>query len=103
MNVNVTARHFEMQDDVRDHAIQRVEKIQKFGHALMDAHVVLDVEKHRQIAEISVHGGHSTFTGRAESHDMIQSIDDACEKVENQIKRHADKARERRALPDVAG
>lgn len=103
MKVNVTARHFEMSDDLREHAIRRLEKIERFGHSLMDAHVVLDVEKRRQIAEVSVHGDHTTFMSRAESHDMIESIDDACDKVQTQIKRHVDKAREHRALPDASG
>jgi putative sigma-54 modulation protein len=102
MNVHVTARHFQMTDDVREHAIHRVGKIEKFGHALMDAHVVLDVEKHRQIAEVSVIGKQLNVMASAESHDMIQSIDDACEKVQVQIKRHADKARDRRTMPEIA-
>ncbi len=103
MNVNVTARHFELTDDIREHVVRRVEKIEKFGYPLLDAHVVLDVEKRRQIAEVSIHGKHSTFTAQAESHDMIESIDDATDKVQNQIRRHAEKVREHRALPDAAG
>jgi putative sigma-54 modulation protein len=107
MNVNVTARHFQLSDQVREHAIQRVGKIEKFGHALFDAHVVLEVEKYRQIAEVSIHGKMSSFTGKAESNDMIVAIDAACDKVGTQIKKHHDKVKEDRVRgpkiePEVA-
>ena len=93
MNVNVTARHFQISDQVREHAIHQVSKIEKFGHALFDAHVVLEVEKYRHIAEVSVHGKASSFTGKAESNDMIVAIDSACDKVGTQIRKHHDKAK----------
>jgi putative sigma-54 modulation protein len=93
MNVNVTARHFQLSDQVREHAIRRVSKIERFGHALHDAHVVLEVEKYRNIAEVSIHGKMSSFTGKAESSDMIVAIDSACDKVGTQIKKHADKVK----------
>jgi len=108
MNVNVTARHFQLSDQVRDHAIQRVSKIEKFGHALVDAHVVLDVEKYRHIAEVSIHGKMASFTGKAESNDdMIVAIDAACDKVGTQIKKHHDRVKEDRVRgprgePEVA-
>jgi putative sigma-54 modulation protein len=102
MNVNVTARHFHLSDDVKEHAIQRVNKIEKYGHALLDAHVVLEVEKYRNIAEVSVHGNKSVYTGKAESDDMIVSIDAACDKVGKQIKKHFDKVRSRKGEPEIA-
>ncbi len=102
MKVVVTARHYELEDAVRTHAIERVNKIEKFGHALQDAHVVLEAEKYRQIAEISVQGKQSRYTGRAESTDMRQSIDSACDKVETQIKKHADRAKDHKGEPKNA-
>lgn len=102
MKVNVTARHCELTNDIREHAIRRVEKIEKFGHSLQDAHVVLETQKHRQIAEVSVHAKQVNFTGRAESNDMVHSIDAACDKVESQIKKRADRAKDHKGEPEVA-
>lgn len=102
MNVAVTARHFELSPEVRELAVRRVLRIEKYGHALHDAHVVLDVEKYRQIAEVTVRGPHARFVASAETPDMSKSIDSACDKVETQIKKHVDKARQRKGTPENA-
>ena len=85
MKVAITARHFDPTPDLREHAESRVARLEKFAGSLLHAHVVLEVEKYRQIAEVSVHGSHGNFTGKAESDDMFVSIDGACDKVEKQI------------------
>lgn len=89
MKVAITARHFDPTPDLREHAESRVTRLEKFAGNLLHAHVVLEVEKYRQIAEVSVHGSHGNFSGKAESDDMFVSIDGACDKVEKQIRRQA--------------
>jgi putative sigma-54 modulation protein len=89
MKVSITARHFDPTPDLKEHAESRVTRLQKFAADLLHANVVLEVEKYRQIAEVSVHGSHGDFKGRAESDDMFVSIDGACDKVEKQIRRQA--------------
>lgn len=93
MKVNVTARHFDLTPDLKDHAEKKLAKFRKYTDGLLTAHVVLEVEKYRNIAEISVHGREGDFTGRVESADMLTSIDGAMEKVEKQIRRTVRKLR----------
>ncbi len=93
MKVSVTARHFDLTPELREHAESRLDRFGKFSNGLSSAHVVLAVEKYRQIAEVSVHSRYGDFTGKAESDDMGVSIDGACDKVERQIKRSVDKKR----------
>jgi putative sigma-54 modulation protein len=95
MKVSVTARHFDLNPDLKDHAEARLDKLGRFGNGLINAHVVLQVEKYRQIAEVSVHGSHGDYIGKSESDDMIVSIDGAIEKVEKQIRRAVRTPRER--------
>jgi putative sigma-54 modulation protein len=89
MKVSITARHFDLTPDVKGHAETRVGRLVRFAGDLLKANVVLEVEKYRQIAEVSVHGRHGDYAGRAESTDMLTSIDGACDKVEKQIRRAA--------------
>ncbi|MFN8176465.1 MAG: ribosome-associated translation inhibitor RaiA [bacterium] len=89
MKVSITARHFDPTPDLKTHAESRVSRLERFTGDLLHANVVLEVEKYRQIAEVSVHGSHGDFTAKAESDDMITSIDGACDKVEKQIRRQA--------------
>jgi len=95
MKVSITARHFDLTPDLKDHAEGRVSRLSRFAGDLLHANVVLEVEKYRQIAEVSVHAGHGNFAGRGESDDMFVSIDDACDKVEKQIRRQARMSRTR--------
>jgi putative sigma-54 modulation protein len=95
MKVNVTARHFDLTPDLKDHAEKKLAKFLRYTDGLLTAHVVLEVEKYRNIAEVSVHGREGDFTGTAESGDMLTSIDGAMEKVEKQIRRTVRKLRER--------
>jgi putative sigma-54 modulation protein len=91
MKVSVTARHFDLTPDLKERAETRIHRVEKFMSGLIDAHVVLEREKYRNIAEVSVHGRHGDFTGKAETTEMEAAIDGACEKVERQIRRNARK------------
>ena len=93
MKVSVTARHFDLTPELREHAEARLARFGRFANGLLSAHVVLEVEKYRQIAEVMVHAREGDFTGKAESDDMAVSIDGACDKVERQIRRSVDKRR----------
>jgi putative sigma-54 modulation protein len=99
MKVSVTARHFDLTPDLKEHAESRLSRFGKYASGLMTANVVLEIQKYRQIAEVSVHGRHGTYTAKAETSDMSQSIDGACEKVEKQIRRSASKLRSRNGEP----
>jgi len=94
MKVSVTARHFDLTPDLKERAENRLTRIQKFMTGLIDAHVVLEREKYRNIAEVSVHGRHGDYTGKSETTEMEAAIDGACEKVERQIRRNARKLRD---------
>jgi putative sigma-54 modulation protein len=93
MKVSVTARHFDLTPQLREHAEARLDRFGKFTSGLVSAHVVLEIEKYRQIAEVSVHSRQGDYTGKAESGEMTVSIDGACDKVERQIRRRMDKKR----------
>jgi putative sigma-54 modulation protein len=101
MNVSVTARRFELTPDLREHAEGRLEKLHKFQDGLIKATVVLEVEKYRHLAEVSVHGRHGDYTARAQENDLPAAIDHACEKVEKQIRRSTRKAQSQRNGKEV--
>jgi putative sigma-54 modulation protein len=89
MKVSVTARHFDLTPDLRNHAETRISRLDRFAQNMISASVVLQIEKYRQIAEVSVHAHQGDFIGKAESDDMLVSIDGAFDKIEKQIRRTA--------------
>jgi putative sigma-54 modulation protein len=92
MQTSITGRHMELTDSLREHALSRLEKLDAEFPRIQSAQVVLDVEKHRQMAEVIVHAAnHVVVDANEETSDMYASIDGAMDKAEKQLRRIRDK------------
>jgi len=97
VDLTISGRHVDVTDAMRAHARERVSRLQKYSPNLMRARVTLSIQGERHIAEIvATVRGRSELVAKCESHDMYLSIDRAAEKVEKQIHRLEERARERR-------
>ena len=96
MIIELTSRHGSLSEELRDHADQKLRQAIKHVDEIVSAHVVLDVEKERQMAEIVVYGRNLTATVHAESNDAWASVDRAAEKLRNQLEKHHSKLKSRR-------
>ena len=65
--------------------------VQKFAHQDTEAHVVLKVEKMRQIAELSMHLSGHDFVVKEESTDLYASIDKLTDALTQQLRKHKEK------------
>ena len=101
MLVKTTARHFDLTPGLREHVEERLDRLKKYAYPILEAHVILSVEKYRHIAEITLHGDGLRVAGRGESADMYAAIDDVVEKLEKQVQRHKGKLMGRKS--DAAG
>lgn len=93
MKTTVTFRHMPASNALREHAEEKVQKFLKYLHEPVDIHVILMVEKIRQIAEVNVQSKNFTAHGVEESHDMYTSIDKVTSKVEAQLRKHKEKVK----------
>jgi putative sigma-54 modulation protein len=93
MEIKITARHFELTDALRNYVQKEVFTLKKYFNHLIRGHMILSVEKHRQIAELVIHVWGTDLAGKGESEDMYLAIDEAVEKMERQVKRYKDKLR----------
>ena len=90
--VKVTGRHVSVTDAIKDHAISRVEHLHLDYPRIIEAHVILDVEKHRHFAEIILHcNNHITIEASHETDDMYASIDGVAAKIAQQMRKHKTK------------
>jgi putative sigma-54 modulation protein len=97
MATEVTARHMNTAQDVQNHARIRAEGLVAEFPRIEHVHVILDIEKHRQIAEMVVQAKrHLRVEAREESDNMRASIDMVTEKVEKQLRRQVEKVHEHR-------
>lgn len=93
MQITVTFRHMESSDALKDYAVRRISKMEKYLDAAAEAAVVLAIEKFRHQADITISGDGYKVKGREETGDMYSAIDLAVEKVEKQLKRFRERPR----------
>lgn len=91
MRISITGRHMEMTDALKSHIEGRLERIRGHFDRVIDADVVLDVEKHRHIAEINIHANGVHLHGKESSTDMYASIDAVVDKLDKQVRRYKDR------------
>lgn len=87
MNVKITGRHTELTDSIKDHVEKKLEKCQAHFDKPMDVDVVLTVEKHRHIADVTLSANGVRLHAEESSNDMYTSVDAVAEKLDRQIRK----------------
>jgi putative sigma-54 modulation protein len=83
-------------ESLRAYAEEKLSKIKKFLDSPMEAHVVLEVEKFRHMADVTVNVDGTRIKAYEETEDLYSAIDMVMDKIENQVKKHRARLRERR-------
>jgi putative sigma-54 modulation protein len=92
INVSIAFLNIDSTDAIKQYATDKVKHcVQKFAHADTEAHVVLKVEKTRQIAEISMHLSGHDFIVKEESDSLYASIDKLTDALSQQLRKHKEK------------
>lgn len=90
--IRFTGRHVSVTDAMRTHAEEKLGHLHLDYPRIMEAHVILNVEKYRHFAEIILHcGNHITIEASEETPDMYASIDAAVTKVGQQMRKYKTK------------
>ena len=93
MQVSVTFRNTEAEDWFKDYVNDRLSKIRKFIDKPLEAHVIITVEKFRNIADVNLMAKGININGKEEAKDMQLAFDAVMDKIEKQLKKHREKVR----------
>ncbi len=91
MNVEITGRRVLITPAIRTYVLKRLRKFVKILGDDISFHVIIDVEKQRQTAEILLKSKLLDLTGKGQTDDMYNSIVRAIEKLERQALKHKSK------------
>ena len=91
MKINLTAKQFVLDEALRLYVDEKVEKLTQHGAKFHDVRIILAMEKHRALADVSLNVDGNTMVAKAETTDLHQSIDGVMEKIERQLTRHRSK------------
>jgi len=96
MQLSVTFRHMEPSDALKEYAYDKISRIEKYFDSVMDAQVVLSVEKFRHTADVSITSDRLKIKGQGQTEDMYSAIDMVIDKMERQAKRYREKIKRRK-------
>lgn len=97
MQINVTGHHVQLTPALRDYAVEKLERIAKYGNnGITRVEVILDVEKLQQIAKATVHMTGTELHASSEAGDMYSAIDLLADKLNHQITKHKEKLKDHR-------
>ena len=97
MKVMVTFRHVRSTDALRQYAEEKIARLERYLHRPMEAHVILEVLKKTQRAEINLIANGTALFGEQETSDLYSAIDLALDKVETQVKKLASRHKLRKS------
>ena len=90
--IKVTGRHISVTEAIKDYAVKKIENLHLDYPRIIDAQVIIDVEKHRQFAEIILHcSNHITIEASHECDDLYAAIDEVIAKVARQMRKYKTK------------
>ena len=92
LTVSVTFRHTESTESIKKYAIDKVtQRIQKYIHTTLDAHIILSVEKLDHSVEVHLTSKNIDQVSKASTGDLYSAIDKVVDVMEGQLRKHKEK------------
>ncbi len=91
MQINLTGRHVEITDSLREYVDSKFSKLERHFENINNVHVILNVEKLKQIAEAKVHLNGGEVFAMSEDENMYAAIDQLIDKLDRQVIKHKEK------------
>ncbi len=88
-NIIVTGRHIEVTDAIREFATKKIQGIHIDYPRIVEARVIVDVQKDRQMAEIVLFcADHITIQASTVAADLYAAIDETVTKIMRRMRKH---------------
>jgi putative sigma-54 modulation protein len=91
MQLNLTGRHVDITDSLRDYVNNKFAKLQRHTDHITNVHVILDIEKLNQKAEATIFVSGAELFASTEHQDMYAAIDSLIDKLDRQVIKHKEK------------
>ena len=97
MNLSVSGHHLEVTPAIRTYVQSKLERVSRHFDHVIDAHVILTVDKLRQKAEVTLHVRGKDLHCECEDGDLYAAIDLLSDKLDRQVLKYKDKLYDKRA------
>ena len=100
MLFTITGKHFDITDEIRDHAQERTEKLPRYFDGINQVEVIIEGNGSDPGVEVIARGEHGNiFVATESGDDTITCIDLAVHKLERQLRRKKEKQRNNKHIP----
>ena len=96
MQINISGRHVEVTDSMKDYVTSKVERLTHHYDRITSTHVILSVDKLIQKAEATIHVSGKDVFADASHEDLYAAIDALVDKLDRQLIKHKEKMRSHR-------
>jgi putative sigma-54 modulation protein len=76
----------ESSDAIKNHASEKISKIQKYMRAPLHAEVTFSTERHIHRVDLNLTGDGHQYAGHGQSEDMYATIDQVVDKIDRQVR-----------------
>ncbi|MBN2280919.1 MAG: ribosome-associated translation inhibitor RaiA [Candidatus Marinimicrobia bacterium] len=91
MEMEITVRHHELPEKVKEYAKNEMAVLEKYFDRIVSARMILDTQKEGEIAELTLHITGKDIIAKEISDNFTKSIDAAVKKATTQLKRYIEK------------
>ena len=91
MQINISGHHVELTPALREYVTSKLSRLERHATNITHADVVLNVEKLRQKAEVTVHVRGKDIHVESEDADLYAAIDALTDKLDRQVLKYKDK------------
>ena len=97
--ITIVGRNLYVTDAMKNYAMEKLSKIDRFHSQVLDVHVNLDIQKFEHSVTIVLKFNHFKIKVSAVSTDMYASIDKAVDKLQGQLRRWKSKIQDHHKKP----
>ncbi len=98
MQINLTGHHVDITSALRNYVHDKFERLERHFTHVIEAHVILTVEKLRHKAEASMLVSGNRLFADAVEEDMYAAIDGLVDKLDRQVVKHKEKLKDHRRV-----
>ena len=88
MNLSICGHHVEITPAMREFVTMKLERVKRHFDQVIDARVVLSVDKQGQKAEVILHLSGRDIVAECMDSDLYAAIDGLMDKIDRQVLRH---------------
>ena len=103
MDITVSVRHFELDNEVREYAVKSAEAaFSEFRLRISNVNIVLDLQRNLITAHLDAAVKEHPVTAASQAYDNVyKAIDDVIAKASAQMRRYLDKKQDHKHTPPI--